>query len=380
MLHLPPVYPITDPAHSLDLHCQIRRLGEAGFPLVQFRGKGLDIAKQWRELRIALTESAANGGWPMICVNDRADLALLAAEEGLDPWGLHLGQSDLPPFDARRLPGLEGLHLGTSTHDEGEWTCVDTACDHAGVGPFRATASKGDHARPIGLSGLEKGCRLLRERAIAPIAIGGITMADMGHCFQAGAESLAMIGEIARAADPSDLLWEAQRLRWAFAPPIRRGQGVVLIGGSGSGKSVLARELAFRLGLPPTDLDDEIVGRSGKSIAQIFQEDGEKAFRAMEAALLSSLLENPCVLALGGGAWEDASSRSLVAQSGFAVLWLAETPARAWERVKHDEARPLAAKRDEFMARWRTRMAAWSLEQCVLPLRRTAAEYADALT
>ena len=105
MLRLPPLYPITDATRPESLSAQIRRLGEAGFPLVQFRGKPLDAPAQWEELRKALLEAAANGGWPMICVNDRADLVILAAREGLAPWGLHLGQEDLPAGEARNQIG-----------------------------------------------------------------------------------------------------------------------------------------------------------------------------------------------------------------------------------------------------------------------------------
>jgi len=105
MLHLPPLYPITDARLDLPLSAQVRRLGAAGFPLVQFRGKPLDARTQWRELTLALEASGDNGGWPAICVNDRADLAVLAAFSGRVPWGVHLGQTDLP---AGRPGGCRG--------------------------------------------------------------------------------------------------------------------------------------------------------------------------------------------------------------------------------------------------------------------------------
>jgi len=367
MLQLPPLYPITDARSPLSLAEQIRRLGDAGFPLVQFRGKPLDAGEQWRQLRTALADSEANGGWPLICVNDRADLAVLAAREGLFPWGLHLGQGDLPPVEAHCLPGLSGLHLGTSTHGEREWRSVDEACDHAGLGPFRATSTKGDHAAPIGLSGLRRGCEILRSRGLSPVAIGGLTMADAAECFQAGAESLAMVGEIARAQSPSKLLWEAQIARWRVRPPLRRS-GVALIGGSGSGKSALAWALAARLGLPALDLDEAVEGRARKSIARIFAEEGEEAFRRLEADCLASELEAPGVLALGGGAWESREIRRLLREAEFQVLWIAEAPSIAWERVAGDAARPLARAREPFMARWRVRMVRWAEAPMVLPL------------
>ncbi|MDR3683061.1 MAG: thiamine phosphate synthase, partial [Geothrix sp.] len=258
MLHLPPLYPITDATLPEPLSAQIRRLGEAGFPLVQFRGKPLDAAAQWAELRRALAEAAANGGWPLICVNDRADLAVLAAREGLAPWGLHLGQGDLPAAEARKLPGLGAAHIGASSHCAAEWTSVDGACDHAGIGPLRATATKSDHADPIGLEGLRAGCATLRSQGLAPVAIGGLRLADAAPCFEAGAEALAMVGEVHRAEAPAALGWEVQRQRWRVRPPFQRGQGVLLIGGSGAGKTTVGRQLAYHLALPFHDLDAAI--------------------------------------------------------------------------------------------------------------------------
>ena len=379
MLHLPPLYPITDATRPQPLSEQIRRLGEAGFPLVQFRGKPLGASAQWEELRKALAESTARGGWPWICVNDRADLALLTARDGLRPWGLHLGQGDLPASEARRLPGLTGCHLGASTHDATEWEAVDPACDHAGVGPFRGTATKGDHAPPIGLGGLVAGCAALRRQGLAPIAIGGLEAADATDCFASGAEALAMVGALHRAADPAALGWAVQRTRWRVRPPFRRGQGLVLIGGSGAGKSILGRELALRLGLPFTDLDEAVEAEAGRPIAALFAEAGEAAFRRLERTTLVRHLDRPGVVALGGGAWEDSDIRRAVDAAGFQPLWLAETPERAWARVGHDPERPLAQDRTAFLARWAARTPAWSLAPMILPFGREPGELASAL-
>jgi thiamine-phosphate diphosphorylase len=379
MLRFPPLYPITDATLPEPLSAQIRRLGEAGFPLIQFRGKPLDAEAQWLELRKALVESAANGGWPMICVNDRADLALLAAREGLAPWGLHLGQGDLPAAEAKKLPGLAQAHLGASTHEAAEWSQVEAACDHAGVGPFRGTSTKSDHALPIGLEGLRAGCSALRAQGIAPIAIGGLTLADAPACFEAGAESLAMVGEVHRTENPAALGWEVQRLRWRVRPPFQRGQGLVILGGSGAGKTTLGRQLAYRLTLPFHDLDAAIEARVGRPVADLFAESGEAAFRALETELLPGLLATPAVVALGGGAWEAAANRTAVAASDFAPLWLAESPARAWQRAGQDPKRPLAQDRAAFMARWRTRMAAWSQEDNLLAFGHSSRELASAL-
>ena len=379
MLQLPPLYPITDATLAEPLSDQIRRLGEAGFPLVQFRGKPLDAQAQWMELSKALGEAKANGGWPFICVNDRSDLALLAARGGLTPWGLHLGQDDLPAAEARRLPGLEKAHLGSSNHEAREWENPDAACDHAGIGPFRGTATKSDHAAPIGLEGLRAGCAALRARDLSPIAIGGLTLADGPACFAAGAESLAMVGEMHRAADPAALGWEAQRQRWRVRPPFQKGQGLVIVGGSGAGKSTFGRQLAFALALPFHDLDAVIEEREERPVAEIFATAGEATFRGLEAALLPELMARPAVVALGGGAWESAQNRAAVATTGFAPLWLAETPTRAWERAGRDPNRPLAQDRAAFMARWASRLPAWTQAPMLLAFGHSSGELASAL-
>jgi thiamine-phosphate diphosphorylase len=379
MLHLPPLYPITDATLAEPLSAQIRRLGELGFPLVQFRGKPLDAKAQWVELRAALTEAAANGGWPQICVNDRVDLAMLAAQEGLTLWGLHLGQGDLPAAEARKLPGLAQVHLGASCHEAAEWTAVDASCDHAGVGPLRGTATKPDHDEPTGLEGLRAGCAALRVRGLAPIAIGGLTLADATACFEAGAESLAMVGEIHRSENPAALGWEVQRRRWRVRPPFRQGQGLVLIGGSGAGKTTIGRQLAFRLTLPFHDLDAVIEERQGRTVAEIFAAHGEGAFRQLEADLLPRLLERPAVVALGGGAWESPANRAAVAVSSFAPLWLAQAPVQSWERAGQDPNRPLAQDRATFMARWAARVPAWSLAPVILPFGHSSQDLVSAL-
>ena len=379
MLPLPPLYPITDASAPEPLSEQVRRFGEWGFPLVQFRGKPLGAQAQWVELRKALEESAQRGGWPLIVVNDRADLALLAAQAGLAPWGLHLGQEDLPPPAARILPELAQLHLGTSTHSPAEWNGVEDSCDHAGVGPYRGTASKPGHNPPIGPSGLEAGCRSLRARGITPIAIGGLTAGDLRDGFRAGAESLAMIGELRRCPDPGGLLWRAQLERWRIRPPFAKGQGLLLAGSSGAGKSTLAQALAQRLGLPCLDLDDVIVDQAGASIPRIFESEGEAGFRARETEAALRCLASRAVVALGGGAWQSEALRRAAAASGFAALWIAETPMRCWARAGGDPDRPLAGAESTFYARHRARIGHWSALPCILPLGREPHALSEAL-
>jgi shikimate kinase len=96
---------------------------------------------------------------------------------------------------------------------------------------------------------------------------------------------------------------------------------VVLVGLPGSGKSAVGAAVAALLGRDFRDADDVIVARTGRPIADIFARDGEAAFRAMEAGVVAELLETePMVVALGGGAVLDASTRERLA--GQHVVWL----------------------------------------------------------
>ncbi|GAB1822431.1 shikimate kinase [Herbidospora sp. RD11066] len=115
---------------------------------------------------------------------------------------------------------------------------------------------------------------------------------------------------------------------------------VVLIGPPGSGKSTVGELLAERLGVGfrDTDLDAEQV--AGKPIGEIFFDDGEEAFRAIEAeAVAKALAEHPGVLSLGGGSILNPATRELLA--GHTVVYLKVGLDHAIKRVGLASARPL---------------------------------------
>ncbi|MFN2229323.1 MAG: shikimate kinase, partial [Anaerolineae bacterium] len=92
---------------------------------------------------------------------------------------------------------------------------------------------------------------------------------------------------------------------------------IVLTGFMGTGKTSVGREVARRLGRPFVDMDDEIVARAGKSIPEIFQAEGEAAFRALEAKVCRELSErHGLVIATGGGALVDPENRRAMLASG----------------------------------------------------------------
>jgi shikimate kinase len=110
----------------------------------------------------------------------------------------------------------------------------------------------------------------------------------------------------------------------------------------GVGKSTVGRLLAERLGLGYRDTDEDIVAAEGRTIAEIFVDEGEPAFRALEKrAVPTALAEHEGVLALGGGAVLDADTRALLA--GHRVVYLSMDVEEAVKRTGLNVARPLLA-------------------------------------
>jgi shikimate kinase len=120
------------------------------------------------------------------------------------------------------------------------------------------------------------------------------------------------------------------------------GPLVVLVGPMGVGKSTVGRLLAERLGVSYRDTDDDIVAEQGRTIAEIFVDEGESAFRAIEKrAVRRALAEHDGVLALGGGAILDPGTRALLA--GQRVAYLSMDVEEAVKRTGLNTARPLLA-------------------------------------
>ena len=116
----------------------------------------------------------------------------------------------------------------------------------------------------------------------------------------------------------------------------------VLVGPPGSGKSTVGAALAARLGLPLHDTDAAIEAAAGRSISDIFIEDGEPTFRELERAEVARAVEQEDgVLALGGGAPVDPLTEQVLA--GQVVVFLDVGIADASKRVGFDQSRPLLA-------------------------------------
>jgi shikimate kinase len=109
----------------------------------------------------------------------------------------------------------------------------------------------------------------------------------------------------------------------------------------GAGKTAVGTALARQLGVEFKDSDDEIVRAASRSIAEIFERDGEPFFRARETEVISRLLRGTsCVLSTGGGAFLSEANRALIHDVGISV-WLRADLELLWQRVRHKTTRPL---------------------------------------
>ena len=107
---------------------------------------------------------------------------------------------------------------------------------------------------------------------------------------------------------------------------------IVLIGYRGSGKSTIGRKLADRLWQDFLDIDDLIVKRAGKSIKEIFEQEGEEAFREIESLILADLLKLPdAVISLGGGTLNREQNRRAIQAGNHKIIYL-----RCDSKVLHD--------------------------------------------
>jgi thiamine-phosphate pyrophosphorylase len=187
-----PVYVITDPGAGLPVAEQALAAARGGAALIQIRDKHTSDA-DFAALVAGLIPRVAALGARLI-VNDRVDVALSTGAHGL-----HIGQGDGDAAAIRRrmAPGmLLGLSIETVRQARG---IPRGLVDYIGAGPVRATATKPDHAAPIGFDGL---AAIIAEARLPTYAIGGIGPGDAAAVRAAGAAGLAVVSAVVRAVDP----------------------------------------------------------------------------------------------------------------------------------------------------------------------------------
>jgi len=182
-------YPILDTGtaarHGVDLVEAGASILEGGAGILQFRHKGFFSREIFRQAKqIAALCQDANA---LFVIDDRADIARLLGA------AVHLGQDDLAPADAR-LVLREGALIGFSTHNEAQLRAAAAEpADYLAIGPIFGTSTKINPDPAVGLDEL----RRLRPLTARPlIAIGGITRENARSVIQAGADSVAVIGDL----------------------------------------------------------------------------------------------------------------------------------------------------------------------------------------
>lgn len=132
-------------------------------------------------------------GAPLL-INDRVDVALAAGADGV-----HLGQSDMDPIDARRLLGERAI-IGVTVHTLDEALCVPLeTIDYVSIGGVFATTSKNNPNPPIEVNGLSAIAALFE---LPMVAIAGITRDNAASVIQCGVEGVAVISAVCAAPDP----------------------------------------------------------------------------------------------------------------------------------------------------------------------------------
>lgn len=185
---IPGVYFVTPDGADEALVLAAMRGGAAMIQLRDKQASDAELTTRARRLLPALRAA----GVPLI-VNDRVEVALAAGADGL-----HIGQGDGDAAAALSALAPDQM-LGISVESASQLAALPTGVDHIGVGPVRATATKPDHAAPIGFDGL---AAITRAAPVVTVAIGGMKADDIAQVRRAGCAGIAVVSAISGAADP----------------------------------------------------------------------------------------------------------------------------------------------------------------------------------
>jgi len=180
-----------DKVRGGSLLAQVEAAVEAGATLVQYRKKQFSLS-DIPEME-AIRDVCRRHLLPFV-VNDDVLLAKAVAADGV-----HLGQADAAPRQARQVLGPAAI-IGASVSTLEELAATDLlSCDYIGTGPVYATETKADAKTAIGLSGLQA---LVDKSPVPVVAIGGVNARNIGDCMRHGASGGAVISCITRASEP----------------------------------------------------------------------------------------------------------------------------------------------------------------------------------
>jgi len=193
-LTLPKIYPLTDTGLSGMRHDeQVAALIRGGARFIQIREKKAPSGEFFRAVVESL--AAAREAGARVIVNDRVDIAIAAGAHGV-----HLGQTDLPPSEARKLLGAEAI-IGFSTHTiEQARAALEAPIDYIAFGPVWPTRTKENPDPVVGVDLLGEVKRI--AGAIPVVAIGGISTSNVAATLAAGADSAAVVSDLYSQTEP----------------------------------------------------------------------------------------------------------------------------------------------------------------------------------
>jgi thiamine-phosphate diphosphorylase len=166
----------------------------AGARLLQLRFKDMASGPFLDLARSILEDAHATAA--IVIINDRADIAALS-----NAPGLHVGQTDLRPDDARAVIGPSRI-LGLSTHTRQQWeAAIEEPISYVAIGPVFGSITKLTGYEAIGLDVVQQVSSAAWQKRLPTVAIGGITMANAVSVIDAGASSVAVISDLLKG-DP----------------------------------------------------------------------------------------------------------------------------------------------------------------------------------
>ena len=139
---------------------------------------------------------------------------------------------------------------------------------------------------------------------------------------------------------------------------------IALVGFMGAGKTTVGQALAHRLGWHFADLDQLVEAREGRTVPQIFEQEGERRFRELEQTVLTDLVMNRAskffVLALGGGAFVSRKVREILRRRGVPAIWLDAPAEELFRRCgQPDVVRPLRQDPEQFTKLYEQRLSSY---------------------
>lgn len=174
-------------------HVELARMAiKGGADTIQYRSKS-GSTREMIDTAIKIKALCTEANVPLI-INDRVDVAIASGADGV-----HLGDDDFPIPLARKLLGQGAIIGGSAGNIDKAFKCLSDGADYIGSGPVYGTNSKPDAGNAIGVETIR---RIGEKISLPVIAIGGVTVNDVGELLAAGAHGVAVISAVCLSDDP----------------------------------------------------------------------------------------------------------------------------------------------------------------------------------